>query len=61
MTSCLAKFLSDESGATALEYGIIASMIAIAIIASIKALGTELKVPFENINTAIVAANTAAK
>ena len=41
-----ARFLKDESGATAIEYGLIASLIAIAIIAGASALGSQLSSSF---------------
>jgi pilus assembly protein Flp/PilA len=40
------KFLSDESGATAIEYGLIAAGIALAIIAAVNGLGTTLNTQF---------------
>ncbi len=42
MKIILSRFVSDESGATAIEYGLIAGLIAIAIIASARVLGTNL-------------------
>ena len=42
MTNMLRKFFDDESGATAIEYGLIAALIAVAIIAALTALGGEL-------------------
>jgi pilus assembly protein Flp/PilA len=44
------KFLSDESGATAIEYGLIAAGIALAIIAVVNGLGTNLNEKFSTIN-----------
>jgi pilus assembly protein Flp/PilA len=44
------KFLSDESGATAIEYGLIAAGIALAIIAVVNGLGTNLNAQFTAIN-----------
>ena len=44
------KFLSDESGATAIEYGLIAAGIALAIIAAVNGLGTKLNSKFTSIN-----------
>src|SRR5690242_10932930 len=41
-TDMLAKFIRDESGATAIEYGLIASLIAVAIIAAVELVGTNL-------------------
>ena len=48
-----ARFLKDESGATAIEYGLIAALIAVAIIAGASALGTELNDQFETIQSEI--------
>ena len=42
MSAILRNFFEDESGATAIEYGLIAALIAVAIIAALTALGTEL-------------------
>jgi pilus assembly protein Flp/PilA len=47
------KFLSDESGATAIEYGLIAAGIALAIIAVVNGLGTTLNTKFDSINTSL--------
>jgi pilus assembly protein Flp/PilA len=49
----LAAFLNDESGATAIEYGLIASGIAVALIAALKGVGTNLKTTFGSISTAV--------
>ncbi|MEG8098920.1 Flp family type IVb pilin [Candidatus Liberibacter brunswickensis] len=51
--SLINKFLKDKSGATAIEYGLLASLIAVAIIASVTALGTKLKDVFESIMAGI--------
>jgi len=48
-----AKFMSDESGATAIEYGLIAAGIALAIIAVVNGLGTNLNTKFNDINTSL--------
>jgi pilus assembly protein Flp/PilA len=47
------KFLSDQSGATAIEYGLIAAGIALAIIAIVNGLGTNLNDKFTSINTSL--------
>jgi pilus assembly protein Flp/PilA len=47
------KFLSDESGATAIEYGLIAAGISLAIIAIVNGLGTNLSDKFTSINTSL--------
>ena len=50
MKRTLLNFLSDESGATAIEYGLIAAGIALAIIAVVNGLGTNLNDKFTSIN-----------
>ena len=47
------KFLADESGATAIEYGLIAAGIALAIIAVVNGLGAKLNTKFTSINTSL--------
>ncbi len=47
------NFLRDESGATAIEYGLIAAGIALAIIAAVNGLGSNLNTTFSNINTSL--------
>jgi pilus assembly protein Flp/PilA len=49
----LKKFIADESGATAIEYGLIAAGIALAIIAVVNNLGTTLKLKFGSISTSL--------
>ena len=49
----LLKFLSDESGATAIEYGLIAAGISIAIIAAVNGLGTNLNEKFTSVNSSL--------
>jgi pilus assembly protein Flp/PilA len=49
----LVRFLKDESAATAIEYGLIATGIALAIIPVITGLGTKLKTTFSTISTAL--------
>lgn len=44
-------FLKDEAGATAIEYGLIAAGIAVAIIAVVNGLGTSLNTKFDSVNT----------
>ena len=53
MKRTLSKFLSDESGATAIEYGLIAAGIALAIIAIVNGLGTNLNDKFALINSSL--------
>jgi pilus assembly protein Flp/PilA len=47
----LHRFLNDESGATAIEYGLIAAGISVAIIAVVNGLGTSLNAKFKSIST----------
>jgi pilus assembly protein Flp/PilA len=47
----LKSFLRDESGATAIEYGLIAAGISVAIIVTVQGLGTKLNTTFENISS----------
>ena len=47
------NFLVDESGATAIEYGLIAAGIALAIITTINGLGTKLNTKFNSINSSL--------
>jgi pilus assembly protein Flp/PilA len=46
MTKLFARFLKDESGATAIEYGLIAALISVALIAGATTLGTALNNQF---------------
>jgi pilus assembly protein Flp/PilA len=47
------RFIKDESGATAIEYGLIAALIAVAIITGATTLGTELNAKFDSIATTV--------
>jgi pilus assembly protein Flp/PilA len=47
------KFLADESGATAIEYGLIAAGIALAIISVVNGLGSKLNTKFASINASL--------
>ena len=53
MTKVLQNFLADESGATAIEYGLIAAGISLAIIAAVNGLGTKLNSKFSSINSSL--------
>ena len=48
------RFFADERGSNAIEYGLIASLIAVAIIAAVDAVGDELITLFEAITTALL-------
>ena len=51
--TAIAKFLKDESGATAIEYGLIAAGIAVVIIASVNSLGGKLVTTFGKVDAAL--------
>ena len=53
MKRYLSKFWSDESGATAIEYGLIAAGISLVIIAAVNGLGTNLNTKFTDLNTSL--------
>jgi pilus assembly protein Flp/PilA len=53
MKNLIARFAKDESGATAIEYGLIAAGISLAIIAVVNGLGTNLNGKFANINSSL--------
>jgi pilus assembly protein Flp/PilA len=53
MKDKLIEFLSDERGATAIEYGLIAAGISLAIIGIVNGLGTNLSAKFTSINNSI--------
>jgi pilus assembly protein Flp/PilA len=53
MKTQLAKFWADQSAATAIEYALIASGIALAIIAVVNGLGANLNVKFSSLNTSL--------
>jgi pilus assembly protein Flp/PilA len=53
MKNVLKNFIADESGATAIEYGLIAAGIALAIIAVVNNLGSTLKLKFGSISTSL--------
>ena len=53
MKNLIARFVKDESGATAIEYGLIAAGIALAIIAVVNGLGTNLNEKFTSINSSL--------
>jgi pilus assembly protein Flp/PilA len=53
MTKLFARFLQDQSGATAIEYGLIAAGIALAIIAVVNGVGSNLNTKFTSINSSL--------
>ncbi|MBI1199926.1 MAG: Flp family type IVb pilin [Phenylobacterium sp.] len=53
MSKFVTRFLKDESGATAIEYGLIAALIAVVLVGTLQALGGQLKTTFESVQTAL--------
>ena len=53
MKTLLARFAKDECGATAIKYGLIATLIAVAIIVGATALGTALNTMFSDLGTCV--------
>ena len=53
MRKSITRFVRDDLAATAIEYGLIAAGIAVAIIATVQALGTNLNTTFSTVSTAL--------
>lgn len=51
MRKMFKNFVTNESGATAIEYGLIAALIAVAVISGVTAVGTKLSTAFETVQT----------
>ena len=49
MTKFISRFIANESGATTIEYGLIAALIAVAIIATVTSVGTALQATFTTV------------
>jgi pilus assembly protein Flp/PilA len=56
MTNLVKRFAKDESGATAIEYGLIAAGISVAIIAVVQGVGTNLNTTFTSVKNALAPA-----
>ena len=56
MTSMFKRFIRNESGATAIEYGLIAAIIAVGLIASLQTLRGNLRDTFNDVGTAVATA-----
>ncbi len=50
MSTFVSRFMKDESGATAIEYGLIVALIAVVIITAVTTLGTKLNTGFATLN-----------
>jgi pilus assembly protein Flp/PilA len=57
MNKFLSRFVRDESGVTAMEYGMIAALIAVAILTALGTIGTQLNTTFTKIGTSLTNAN----
>jgi pilus assembly protein Flp/PilA len=57
MNSFLTSFMADESGVTAIEYGLIAALISVAIVAALTAVGGQLNTVFNTIKTDLTPAS----
>ena len=53
MKTMMKRFAADENGATAIEYGLIAALIAVAIIAAVRSVGTSLSTTFSTVATSL--------
>jgi len=53
MSAVLRRFLADQSGATAIEYGLIAAGISVTIIAAVQSLGGRIGTTFNNVSSAL--------
>ncbi len=53
MNNLFARFVRDESGATAIEYGLIAALIAVVVIGAVTAVGTNLSTTFTKVSGSI--------
>lgn len=53
MKNLVSRFVNDESGATAIEYGLIAAGIALAILVAVQSVGSNLKATFESVATGV--------
>ena len=53
MQNLVTRFIKDESGATAIEYGLIAALISVALITGARAIGTNLNAKFDAVATAV--------
>ncbi|MFT3997203.1 MAG: Flp family type IVb pilin [Asticcacaulis sp.] len=59
MTKLINKFIADESGATAIEYGLIAALIAVALIGVLSTMGEKLQATFTKVSDELEAAPAA--
>ncbi len=60
MKNLVTRFVKDESGATAIEYGLIAGLISVVIILAVTTVGTQLQTTFTTIGDKLAGVNTPA-
>jgi len=53
MSKFVTRFLKNESGATAIEYGLIAALVAVVLVGTLNALGTQLQATFTAVTNAL--------
>ncbi|THD60468.1 Flp family type IVb pilin [Phenylobacterium sp.] len=53
MSKFVTRFLKDESGATAIEYGLIAALVAVVLVGALTALGTQLSTTFASVTSSL--------
>jgi pilus assembly protein Flp/PilA len=53
MRTLFHRFINDQSGVTAIEYGLIAALIAVVIITAVRTVGTDLTATFTSVSTAL--------
>jgi pilus assembly protein Flp/PilA len=51
MSKFVTRFLKDESGATAIEYGLIAALVAVVLVTALSAMGTKLSSTFQTVSS----------
>ena len=51
MSKFVTRFLKDESGATAIEYGLIAALVAVVLVTALSAMGTKLSSTFQSVSS----------
>ncbi len=54
----VSRFMTDESGATAIEYGLIAAIVSVGIITALKSVGTSLNTTFNSVSSELDKAST---
>jgi pilus assembly protein Flp/PilA len=59
LRTLMTRIRRDEEGATAIEYGLLAALVAVAIIVAVGAIGTQLNTTFDGIQTELAGANEA--